>query len=358
MRAWMAAVMLLAVVGCGKAPAPRGADSTPASPAATPVAGPSLRESLSPAQAPGVTPSPESQVAGMIFGVPVPAGNYYFAKRVAYMFPRPWEENLSEAERERAIWEALILHFESFRRNVSLTEAELEEKINGVLRSQQQTFTRAGDPAAYAAWVKSATGEDVALFENQMQYLFQIEQLKDQMRQSFAPAVTEEELQQEFLNERHHVGGEMVVFDAKDAAEAFYAQTNTPAAWEAVKAKGEPPVRPVSLMTLEAYMDLWGIPNDQMYTFHALEIGAVGPPMSFGKQWCVYRLLEKRTGDLKEFPSDREAYVKQVTARKQYEALKQWIEELKAAANLQILPLEAPAPAAQSPAVTPAPSSP
>ncbi len=359
MRTGMLAVILFAVLGCGKAPAPRGANAESTPPAAVPGAGPSLRAALGAAQAPGAAPSPEAQVAGTIFGVPVPAGNYYFAKRVAYMFPRPWEEHLSEPDRERAIWEALILHFESFRRNISLTDAELEEKINGVLRSQQQSFTRAGDPAAYTAWITSATGEDVTLFENQMRYLFQIEQLKDQMRQSFTPSVTEEELQQEFLNERHHVGGEMAVFETKEQADVFYAEAHTPQTWEAVKAKGEPSIRPVSLMTLEAYMDLWGIPKDQMYAFHALEVGSIGPPMPFGKQWCVYRLLEKRTGDLKEFPAERDSYVKQVTARKQYDLLKQWIEDLKAAAKLQILPLAEPAaPAtAAEPTTTPAPSS-
>ncbi|MDP3768274.1 MAG: peptidylprolyl isomerase, partial [Dehalococcoidia bacterium] len=341
MRAALVIFVSLAAAGCGKAspPAPPSSGASPAGAAAPAPPGPSMRQSLGPAP---TAPGTDAQVAGTIFGMPVPAGNYYFAKRVAYMFPRPWEEHLTEAERERVIWEQLILHFESFRRTISLADAELEEKINGVLRSQQQAFTRAGDPAAYEAWIKQATGEDVVLFENQMRYLVQIEKLKDQMRQSFAPPVTEEELQQEFLNEQHHVGGEMVVFDTKDEADALYAQAREPQAWEAMKAKGEPPVRPVSLMTLEAYMDLWGIPKAQMYAFHALEQGAVGEPMPFGKQWCVYRLLEKRTGDLTVFPAQRDAYVQQVTARKQHEALKTWIEELKAAADLRILPLDAP----------------
>ncbi len=284
--------------------------------------------------------SPQEQIAGYIFGVPVPAGNYYFAKVVAYRFPHPWEENLSAEEREKAIWEALILHYESFRRGVTVTDAELEQRINGVLKSQKQTFTRSQDRAAYTQWVKETVGEEVELFENQMRYMLQIDKLKDQVRQSAEVAVSEEEMQQEFLNEKNHVGGEMVTFDAKNVAQSFYEQVKEPAAWEAMKAKGEQKVRPVSLMTLAAYRDLWSIPKEQTYAFHAMEIGSVGPPMPFGKQWCVYRLLEKRTGDLKDFPKERESYLQQLKTKKQYEALKHWVEHLKAAANLTVLPLK------------------
>ena len=279
------------------------------------------------------------QLAGRIFGQPVPVNNYYFAKRVSYMFPRSWEEGASEADRERFIWEALILHFESFRQEITVTEEELDKRIDNVLKGQKQTFTRKSDPAEYGKWVKGTLQENIELFENQMRYLYQVDKLKDKMRTSFSVSVNEEEMKQEFLNEQNHVGGEMVTFDQKADADAFYQRYKEPKAWDKMKDKGEQKVRPVSLMTLEAYMDLWSIPKDQIYAFHSLPLGSIGEPMPFGKQWCVYRLLDKRVGDLAEFPNRREEYVKQLTAKKQYEALKQWIEELKASAKPEIYPL-------------------
>jgi hypothetical protein len=282
-------------------------------------------------------PGPQEPLAGYIFGVPVPVGNYYFAKRVSYQFPRPWEEGLAGEEREQAIWEALILHYESFRRGISVSDEELERRINSVLKNQQQSFTRAQDPAAYAHWVKATLDEDVQLFENQMRYLLQIDKLKDEVRQSSVVTVTEEEMRQEFLNEQHHVGGEIVVFDTRDEAQAFYDEVKPAGRWEAMKAAGNRTVRPVSLMTLEAYLDLWSIPRDQLYAFHAMELGSVGPPMPFGKQWCVYRLLEKRTGDLADFPAQQGSYEQQIKTKKQYEALKRWVDDLKRSAQLKIL---------------------
>jgi len=317
--------------GCGKG---RPSETSPAAP--PPADAASAAPIPSAPSSGGAAIPPTNRIVGYIFGVPVPAGNYYFAKLVSRRFPRPWEERASPEDLERSIWEALILHYEAFRQGVTLSEEQLEERINGVLRSQQQSFARHGDPAAYDTWVKETVGEDVELFEHQMRYLFTVDVLKERMRESFAVTVTEDEMQQEFLNEHHHIAGEMAVFDAREEADAFYQGVREPAQWEAMNAKGDTAVRPVSMMTLEAYIDLWGVSKDQAYALHALEIGSVGPPMPFGKQWCVYRLLEKRTGDVQDFPAKRDSYLKQLQAKKQYAKLVEWLEALKASAKLVI----------------------
>ena len=275
--------------------------------------------------------------AGEIFGIPVSMSNYVFAKRVADMFPRPWgAADLPEKDREPIIWETLILNYESFRRGITATDDEIEAMVDELLRNQEQTFTRRGKPEEYRAWVTKTLGYDAELLENQVKFLIQIRKLKDQVRDEQVVTATEPEMQREFLNEKNHVSGEMVVFDTKEAAQAFYDEVKATGKWDAMKAEGKRPIRPVSLMTLEAYMDLWGIPKEQIDAFHDLDIGSVGPPMPFGRQWAVYRLLEKRTGDLKDFPKERDSYAQQLKARKQYEALKQWIEDLKAQAQLQV----------------------
>ena len=76
-------------------------------------------------------PSSGEQLAGYIFDVPVSLNNYLFAKQVSYTFPQGSEDQLSGPDRERAIWEALILHYESFRRGVQVPEAEPEEITTG-----------------------------------------------------------------------------------------------------------------------------------------------------------------------------------------------------------------------------------
>jgi hypothetical protein len=281
-------------------------------------------------------------LAGELFGQPVPLANYYFAKRVAYTFPSPWgAADLPEDQREARVWESLILHFEAFRRGITAEESEIEQMVDSLLKNAEQPFTRRSDPAAYAKWVQETLQHDTTLLENQIQFVIQIRKLKDRLlEEQPVSEATEAELQKEFLNEQHHVGGEMVTFDAKAAAVAFYAAHQTGAQWEALKAAGTPPVRPVSLMTVEAYVDLWSIPQATMDAFHALPEGSIYGPLPFGKQWCVYRLLEKRTGDLAEFPAKRDSYVQQVTMKQKYESRNQWIEAFKRSANLKIFVTE------------------
>jgi len=183
---------------------------------------PSVSSSL---MSPVVPRTGTERIAGEIFGTPVSVDNYYFAKRVAAMFARPWgASDLPEAEREPVIWESLILHYEAFRRGVNATEEELETMINELLRSYDKPFGRRDDPDAYRRWVVETLYEAVELFENQIRYVIQIRKVKDQVLQEQRVTATEEEMQQEFLNEQHHVGGEMVVFDTKEQAQALYEQ--------------------------------------------------------------------------------------------------------------------------------------
>ena len=208
--------------------------------------------------------------------------------------------------------------------------------VNELLAGQGLPFTRRGDPEAYQRWVVETLYEDTPLLENQIRFLIQIRNLKDRVRAEQAVSVTDAEMQEEFLNEQHHVGGEMVVFETKAEAEGFYAQVKGPGQWERMKTEGARQIRPVSLMTVEAYVDLWRIPRKQLLAFHALPLGSVGPPMPFGRQWCVYRLLDKRSGDLKDFPAERDAYRAQVEMEKRYEALTRWIDGLKVLAALKV----------------------
>lgn len=283
-------------------------------------------------------PAPAEDPAGIIFGIPVSKGNYYFAKAVAYIYPRPWgAADLPESEREKVVWDNLILHYEAHRRGIEVSEQDVEKAINSLLTDQKQTFTRSSDPAAYKKWVKETLNGEPELLENQVRYILAIKNLRDRVVKEAQVTVTEEEMHQEFLNEQNHVSGEMVTFETKEEAAAFYEKHKTAKKWEAMKKKGKQTVRPVSLMTLEAYIDLWSIPKEQMYQFHALPIGSIGEPMPFGGQWCVYRLLEKRTGDLKDFPKQEESYRNQVQMKKKYDAMKKWVDDLKESAKLEVL---------------------
>lgn len=288
------------------------------------------------------TPSGAAQMnalpdpAGEIFGTPVSLANYGFAQRTAYVLPRPWETDQTPEQREQTIWDNLILSYEAFRRNIQVTDDELGQRLDGLIRDQQATFDRKQDPAAYAQWVKDNLKEEVTLFENQMRYLAQIDKLKETVGRELQVTVTGQEMRSVFLDEQNHIGGEFKLFDTQAEADAFYQEWKDPRKWDAKQKEDAKFFRPYSLMTLEAIIDLWGVPRQQVYAFHAMKLGSVGAPMPFGRQWGVFRLLEKRTGDFKDFPQQRDYFAKKIEYRKRNDGIKAWVKELRAAAKLKV----------------------
>jgi len=84
--------------------------------------------------------------------------------------------------------------------------------LAGCLWAQADVRVQQRDTGAYRRWGRKTLREDVELFENQILYLIQIRKLKNRVFQEQRVTITEEEMQQVFLKDKHHVGGELVVF--------------------------------------------------------------------------------------------------------------------------------------------------
>lgn len=285
--------------------------------------------------------APVEEFAGEIFGSPVAAGNYYFAKRVHSIFQRPEEKDLSPEEMERVIWHNLVLSFEAYRRKIEVTPEEFSQWVDSVLAALELPFTRTKDPEAYKKWAEEELKQSVEIFENQMRYLANIEKLRREIVKEMQVTVSEEELKDDYLNVENHVGGEYQIFETKAEADAFYEAHSTEKKWEKYKKQNPDKIKQFHPITLQAIIDLWGVPRDLIYEFHALDTGKVGRPMPFGNKWGVFRLTEKRSGDLKLFPDQREACLKRVESRKKFQAAEQWLKDIYDQANVKVwLPAE------------------
>ncbi len=289
------------------------------------------------ANVPVVTMPAAGEIAGEIFGVPVPMGNYYFAKRVHGTFQSPEERKMTPEEMEKNVWNNLILSYQASIKKIEVTDKEFDEWTDSVLTALDLKFTRTQDPEKYKEWIEGTLKATVELFENQMRYLATIEKLKREMINEMQVTVTEDELKSDFMNTENHVGGEYTLFETKKEADDFYAANHEQSKWEEYKKANADKVKPFMLITLQAIIDLWGVPHDQIYEFHAMPLGTVGKPLPFGTQTGVFRLLEKRTGDLTNFEAQREKLKPRVEARKKYQARNDWLEEIVKQANLKVL---------------------
>jgi len=302
------------------------------------------RDADSPASA-----AEDPEFAGEIFGVPVPVGNYYFAKRVHDTFHHPEEAGMNPEEKEKFVWHNLVLHFEAAKRKIEPTEVEMAQWIDSVFTALDLPIRPSENPEEYKKWVEETMKATPQLFENQMRYLATIEKIKREMVKEMQVEVSEEEMHEEYLNIENHVGGDYLIFETREEAAAFHGAHSTPEAWEKFKEENPDKIKPFHLITLQAIIDLWSVPKDQINEFHSLSVNTVGKPLPFGNQWGVFRLLEKKEGDISNFDEGKnEEYRLRVESKKKYQARDEWVEKIYHDAQVKVF-IKPEVPAAETP---------
>jgi len=171
----------------------------------------------------------QPQVAGEFFGTPVPVGNYYFAKKVVITFSAPWRGTPKTVEElEDLVWQELLFSYEAFNRGIEVTQEDIDEEVEKMLKADKVSFKWKEDKEAYENWVKERLDEPADLFENQMEHLVKLHKLRQQIIDSIEPEVTEEEAYQKFLDEYNTLLVELVQFDDLEEAEDFYREVTRP----------------------------------------------------------------------------------------------------------------------------------
>ena len=284
------------------------------------------------------TAQKETPIIGQIFESPVPVNNYYFVKSTLMVFGNRWGPQPKTAEElEDDIWEELVLSFEAFRRNISVTPEERETEIANVLKGENVTFDWKKDKDAYAKWVKEKTGEEAQLFENQITHLLQLQKLRDEAMNSFTPAVSNEESYQAFLDEQNSIELELVPFDNKEAAEEFYNKAKVePKFWDEQKTKTPDNFKRPGFVTLIFLMDIWKIPRGDLYKMIKMNAGSIYPPTPIYKGYGVFKVIGMRPADESAYTKLKYSYQDKVVMRKKYEGLNDWIKRLKQQANIKI----------------------
>ncbi len=277
------------------------------------------------------------------YGVKVPLGNYYFVKQAISVFGSRFGEAASTAEQlEDRVWTQLLLSYEAFRRNITVTAAELNDELDKTLKSEKAPFDRGKDAAAYEKWVKDKTGETVEMFENQLRHLIQLEKLRTQVMDGIVPTVTLEEAHQEFLNEYNTLELELVQFDELKDAQDFYRKMQKPSLWVKEGKKNPKFAKRPGFVSLEFLINMWKIPKDDCYKMLGEKIDSIYPPTPIYKGYGVFRVLQKRLAEEQEFTKLKDSYFKQVELIKKYEGFNAWLKKLKEEAGIKVYPGQAP----------------
>lgn len=276
------------------------------------------------------------------YNVKVPVGNYYFVLGTLRVFGTKWgAPPQTEAELEAQVWDQLLLSYEAFRRNITVDQKEIDDEIGKILKSEKVDFDWKADKALFEKWLKEKTNEPPDLFQNQLGHLKKIEKLRQQVLDSVIPTVTEDEARQEFLNEYNTLEIELVQFDEKKDAEAFFNKMKKPSAWVKEGKRNPKFAQHPGFVSLEFLINMWKIPFEDCYKMIKLEVNTIYPPTPIYKGFGVFRILKKRVADESEYPKLRDSYFKQVESIKRYQGLEKWLKKLREEAKIVIYPKEA-----------------
>ena len=293
-----------------------------------------------------------NKIAGEFFKQPIPAGNYYFILRTALMFGTPWGGIPSDLEQaEKRVWDDLILSYESFRRNITVTDEDVSAEIEKTLKGHKVSFDWKEDKKAYADWTKTTIGGPVEFFENQIRHLVKLKKLQKEILDSMKPGVTEKEAYQEFLNEHNTLSVELVQFDELAKAREFYKKAKkSKRFWDKEKKREEQEIKKEEkqqkkkrkskflrpgFVALEFLMHMWKFPQDAVYEMIEMKVGSIYPPAPIYKGYGVFKIIEIRRAKKEDFDKYRESYYNQIKTRKKYQGFNEWLANMHKEGNVK-----------------------
>jgi hypothetical protein len=282
----------------------------------------------------------ENKIAGELFGVPVSIGNYYFAKRVVLSLDAKWRSvPKTDEELEDLVWQELLFSYEAFRRGIEVSDEEVEEQIDKILKAEKVEFNWREDKQAYEDWVKERLKASVELFENQIAHLVKLEKLRQQVLDSIEPEVTEEEAYQKFLDEYNSLGVEIIQFEDSELEEAeklFEQIKSDSELWEKKKEEKKDSYRNLKgPYALDFLINLWGFKREDVYAMIDMKKDEFYKPSPIYKGYAVFKIGAIRKADPEEFDKHRDYYFDKIRNIKKYQGFKDWAKELKKQANIK-----------------------
>ncbi len=280
----------------------------------------------------------QPKIAGEIFGVPVPIGNYYFAKRVVLTFNASWRPvPRDEQQLEDLVWQELIFSYEAFRRGIEATPQEIDERIDKILKAEKVNFDWRKNKKVFETWCKKRLGVSPEVFRNEIAHLIKLEKLRRQVIDSFHPHVTEDEAYKKFLDEYNTLSVELVQFDDLDEAKKFYSQVKkNPSLWEKRKESNPKEFRRPGFVALDFLIHMWGFRREDAYKMLKTKIDDFYPPSPIYRGYGVFKILKVRRAKPEDFNKRKEYYFERVETIKKYEKYKEWVKKLIEDANIKV----------------------
>jgi peptidylprolyl isomerase len=276
------------------------------------------------------------EVVGEAFGKPVTRREFEDHLKTAAIFSRSGQTNRTPEQIRQEAWQNLAFLHEAHRLGVVVDPHDLQQQLKRLMAEKGIEYPS----PLYENWVRWTFQEEPKRFEKRLEDLMRINQLLEE-KFNRPVTVTEEEIREKFFNQYNNIESEYICFKNGEQADQFLKEVQSdPKRWKEMfdqkKAEaGQRGAAWINIMSLEALMDLWKIPKEDLHRLlEAHEGDFVRAKNYYGD--CVFRLLHKHTADLKELDdAKREYYRKALTSIKQRKDQEAFLKDLMDRANIR-----------------------
>ncbi|HNX81288.1 MAG TPA: hypothetical protein PKL77_03995 [Candidatus Omnitrophota bacterium] len=277
------------------------------------------------------------QFVGEFFGIQVPLQNYQFVKNVSTVFGFRDAQPKTDQDKENYYWDQLLYSFEAFRRNIVISQEELDNEIVKLLAAEKVSFDFKKDPAAFSKWLQERTNVTPEIFNNMIRHLLQVQKLRQQVLDSLNPVVDEKDAHQKFVNQYNTLGVELVEFATQKEADEFYRKAKADKNfWGMEKEKRAKDFKRPGFVSCEFLIDIWKFPQDATLKMVRMKPGEYYKPEPIYKGFAVFKVLEGKPAQEAEFQKNKKSFFDQVKMRKKFEGLGSWFEDLKKQAHITV----------------------
>jgi peptidylprolyl isomerase len=250
---------------------------------------------------------------GEAFGKPVLKTEFDFAAKTATIFSTTGSDPKDDLERRNETWKHLTFLREAEKRGVTVAPEEVRAELGRLLAEKGIQYGSYN----YHEFLKQNFGEDSTTFEKRIENLLKVKKMLDGIMNPPKPTITDADAKQKFLNQYNSMNSEFVNFPTLEEAQAFYKKTSGKK-WDEMKRKDVKSATPTGHISLEALIDLWQVPTADAYRIHALAVGKIGAPAKMYKGYGVFRVLEKKNADPKEYNDKKKEEYKKVLEQVYY----------------------------------------
>ncbi|MFH1837839.1 MAG: peptidylprolyl isomerase [Candidatus Omnitrophota bacterium] len=277
----------------------------------------------------------DKNVVGQAFAEAVTDKDFFYYYKTASLFSRNQKESKTDEEVREEAWQNLVFSRGAREVGLEVTREELEQEISRLVSEKEIEY---GTPD-YGIWVITQLKDDVGTFEKRIEDLLLVNKLL-KLKADADVTVTEEEIEQKFLNQYNSFESEYIRFDSKEEAEEFRKRVSKDRSlWKTTydekRKDGQKGATWINVMSLEALIDLWKIPKDDAYRILGSKPGDfITAEFFYGD--AVFRLLNKKTADMEKFDeAKKEYYRKTISAAKKREISKEYFDDLIARADIR-----------------------